>query len=60
MKNWKDIIVHPNQDFETLIKLHDGGMQFAIVVNEKMEILGTVTDGDIRRALLKKFSMIFQ
>ena len=58
MKNWKDIIVHPNQDFETLIrKLHDGGMQFAIVVNEKMEILGTVTDGDIRRALLKKFSM---
>ena len=36
MKNWKDIIVHPNQDFETLIrKLHDGGMQFAIVVNEK-------------------------
>lgn len=43
---------------ETSIRvLHTGGLRLALVVDESKKLLGTVTDGDIRRALLKHISM---
>ena len=33
-------------------------MQIALVVDENNRLLGTVTDGDIRRGILKNISLI--
>ena len=56
-KNWKKVIVKPNESFDSVIKkIHLGGMQIVLVVNDKMKLLGVITDGDIRRGLLKKNS----
>ena len=58
MKDWKKILLKPTDTLETAIKvLHVGGMRIALVATEKYELLGTITDGDIRRALLKHMGM---
>ena len=38
---------------EALQIIGDGAMQIALIVDEKDKLLGTLTDGDIRRGLLK-------
>ena len=38
---------------EAMNIINDGGAQIALVVDEKQRLIGTLTDGDIRRALLK-------
>jgi dTDP-glucose pyrophosphorylase len=40
-----------------LKKIDEGGIKFAIVTDKKNHFLGTITDGDIRRALLKGVSL---
>jgi dTDP-glucose pyrophosphorylase len=37
--------------------LDRGGLQIAVVVDEQRRILGTVTDGDVRRALIRQISL---
>lgn len=54
MKNWKDVLVAPNVTILEAMKIIDETtMQFVAVVDDDMRLLGTVTDGDIRRAILK-------
>lgn len=54
MKNWQNIIVHEHQTLlETMKIIDETSLQFAIVVNEENHLLGTVTDGDIRRSILR-------
>ena len=58
MKDWSEITLKTSDSLETVIKvLHAGGLQIALVVDKKGELLGTVTDSDIRRALLKHLGM---
>ena len=58
MKNWTEILLKPSDTLETAIQvLHSGGVRIALVVDENRKLLGTVTDGDIRRALIKHISM---
>lgn len=38
---------------EALHIIENGGAQIALVVNDAFQLLGTVTDGDVRRALLE-------
>ncbi|MDC0393510.1 nucleotidyltransferase family protein [Candidatus Pelagibacter sp.] len=38
---------------EALKKISDGGIKIALVVDKKDKLLGTLTDGDIRRGLLR-------
>lgn len=58
MKNWERIIVTPlTSILETIEVIDKAATQIAIVVNDKQELLGTVTDGDIRRAILKNISL---
>lgn len=53
MKSWKGIVVFPTQTLIEVMKIIDySTLQFAVVVDEDNKVLGTVTDGDIRRALL--------
>jgi len=54
MKNWKDILIPPHTTIMQTMKIIDETtMQFAAVIDNHKCILGTVTDGDIRRGLLK-------
>jgi dTDP-glucose pyrophosphorylase len=55
---WEKILIKPNDSLEYAIKvLHEGGCRITLVVDERNKLLGTVTDGDIRRALINKLTM---
>ena len=54
MKNWRAVAVRPDTPLETAIETLDkGALRIVIVTDENDQLLGTVTDGDIRRALLR-------
>ncbi len=51
--NWKSILVSPNSTILEVLKIIDReALQLAIVIDNHQKLLGTVTDGDIRRALI--------
>ena len=54
MKSWKDVVIQPQTTILEAMKIIDATtMQFAAVVDDSMHLLGTVTDGDIRRGILR-------
>ena len=56
--DWKNILVPPSATIQNVLEIIDiGCLQLAIVTNNKNYLLGTVTDGDIRRALIAKKSL---
>ena len=56
--NWKSALVSPNATLEQAISVIDAGaLGIAIVVDDHQRLLGTLTDGDIRRALLRHLSL---
>ena len=58
MKPWNEILLQPDDSLETAIQvLHSGGNRIALVIDENERLLGTVTDGDIRRAILQHVTM---
>lgn len=58
MKKWKKIQVNPEQSILEVMRVIDSGaVRFAIVTNEHNKLLGTVTDGDIRRAILSGINL---
>lgn len=55
---WKNILVSPSTTMEETIKVIDiGALKLALVVDSDQTLLGVVTDGDIRRALIRHQSM---
>lgn len=51
--NWKNILVSPLSNIREVLKVIDSeALQLALVVDLDNRLLGTVTDGDIRRALI--------
>ncbi len=51
--NWKKILVSPLSHIQEVLKIIDNeSLQLALVVDSDNRLLGTVTDGDIRRALI--------
>jgi len=58
MKNWKDAVL---KDFATIrdaMKVIDrSSLQIVMIVNQKNHLMGTVTDGDIRRGILRGISL---
>lgn len=55
---WKDVVIGPATPIVQAIEIIDkGDLQIALVVNQQGMLLGTVTDGDIRRAILKHYSL---
>lgn len=58
MKNYKHILLKPHSTIKEALKIIDSGaMQIALVIDENEKLLGTVTDGDIRRGLLNNLSL---
>lgn len=54
MKQWQQIIVQKNYTLlETMQVIDASSLQFAVVVDDEQHLLGTVTDGDIRRGILR-------
>lgn len=58
MKNWKEILIEPSKSIrEALLKIDAAGSQMVLVTGQDMRLVGTVSDGDIRRGLLKGLSL---
>lgn len=57
-KNWREILIHPDAVVRDAVEaINRGGQQICLVVDEDNTLLGTVSDGDIRRSLLKGIDM---
>jgi dTDP-glucose pyrophosphorylase/CBS domain-containing protein len=51
--NWKNILVAPSMSIQEVLQVIDKeALKLALVVSEDNRLLGTVSDGDIRRALI--------
>jgi dTDP-glucose pyrophosphorylase len=58
MKDWKKTLVGPSATIrETIKKLDKNNLQIILVTDQERKLLGTVTDGDIRRGILKGLSL---
>ncbi|MGF1691935.1 nucleotidyltransferase family protein [Photobacterium kagoshimensis] len=58
MTQWKKVLVKPSCSVrEALSVLDSTGLQIVMVVNNNSELLGVITDGDIRRGLLKNVGL---
>lgn len=58
MKHWKTVAVQPDTSLEQAIgTLDHGGLGIILVTDANDVLLGTVTDGDVRRALLRHQTM---
>ena len=54
MNSWKDSILNHNTSIkDAIVNLEKSKIQIVLVVNDKNLFEGTLTDGDIRRAILK-------
>lgn len=54
MKEWKNVLVSSDTSIREAIRIIDqGALKIALVVDEEKRLLGTVSDGDIRRGILK-------
>ena len=58
MRNYKNILLKPTSTLKEALKVIDSGaMQIALVLDDKEHLLGTLTDGDIRRGFLNDLSL---
>ena len=58
MKNWKKVLVSEDTPIREAIKVIDeGALQIALVVDKNEKLLGTITDGDVRRGILKGIAL---
>lgn len=58
MKQWERTLVAPTASLrDALIAIDASGAQMALVVDEQRRLLGTLSDGDVRRGLLRGVSL---
>jgi dTDP-glucose pyrophosphorylase/predicted transcriptional regulator len=58
MFDWKSILINPKDSIDKAIHILNKGVGGILLVAKNDNVLlGTITDGDIRRALIKKLSM---
>jgi dTDP-glucose pyrophosphorylase len=58
LPNWRDAVLLEGSTIEQAIKcLNDTGIQIVLVVGANGGLVGTVTDGDIRRGLLRGLNL---
>lgn len=54
MKPWRNALVNVNASLEAAIEVLDkAALRIALIVDDEEKLQGTMTDGDLRRALLK-------
>lgn len=58
IENWKDSLIPAGTTIRICMRVIDKtSLKTAFIINEKTELIGSVSDGDIRRALLDDASM---
>jgi len=58
MSKWKEVLVSQDVSIKDAIQMLDrSGMQIVLVVDDDGRLLGTVTDGDVRRGILKGLAL---
>ncbi len=58
MRGWKEALVQSTAKIrDAVLAIDRSHIQIALVVDEKKSLVGTVTDGDVRRAILKGKSL---
>ncbi|MEJ8674901.1 nucleotidyltransferase family protein [Chromobacterium amazonense] len=58
MKNWQNTLIHPSITLrEALQTINDVGCQMVLVIDIERRLLGTLSDGDARRALLRGLTL---
>lgn len=58
MNNIDNLVLNFNTKIkEALSVIDNGGIRIALVVDENKKLLGTLSDGDIRRGLLKNYTL---
>lgn len=56
--DWKNILIKPDQPIRDALAVIDSeALRIALVVNNNSDLIGVVTDGDIRRGLLKNLTL---
>jgi len=57
-QHWQQVLIRPEASLRTTIEVIDrGALQIALVVDNQEKLVGVVTDGDIRRALIRGLSL---
>lgn len=57
-QHWRQVLIRPESTLHDTIKAIDlAALQIALVVDEQERLIGVVTDGDIRRALIRGLSL---
>lgn len=57
-QHWQQVVIGPDTSLRNTIETIDrGALQIALVVDENERLVGVVTDGDIRRALIRGLSL---
>lgn len=55
---WRKILINPEQPIRDVLELIDSeSLRIALVVDDNLRLLGVVTDGDIRRGLLRNCTL---
>jgi len=58
MKNWKDVLISPSTPILEAMRIIDSGaLQVSLVIDSGGRLIGVVTDGDIRRGILKGITL---
>jgi dTDP-glucose pyrophosphorylase len=58
MKNWQQTLIGPSTSLRAALEtINEVGCQMALVVDAQGKLLGTLSDGDARRALLRGLSL---
>jgi len=58
MHDWRKVIIKQSDTMQSAIEaLNVESLQIALVVNDAGQLVGTITDGDIRRGLIKHFGL---
>lgn len=58
MKNWQNVVVNTNSPLEHAIQvMESGALRIVLVVDDANKLKGTVTDGDLRRALIRQIDL---
>jgi dTDP-glucose pyrophosphorylase len=53
LRQWKHLLIGPERSVREALKcIDEGGVQIVLVVDEADHLLGTLSDGDVRRGLL--------
>ena len=58
MINWQKVVLDQNDKIQSAVEvLNNEALRIVMIVDESKQLVGTVTDGDIRRGLIKHISI---